>query len=195
MQIYRYVGLGVRDDEMQVFYYFIKSENSPEKNPLMLWLSGGPDAINRFRFYYIFHLSPLALDTEAYDGSLPSLMLRPQSWTKELASHMQKNLTAQRSDWKLVHYTHQFLRKGYLLGNPITTRKEKNDRIPFAHGMGLISDELYAIYRGFISAKWVNDDSVRKSLHIREGSGHAVSEYTPEEGFAMFTRWIANVPL
>jgi len=35
--------------------------------------------------------------------------------------------------------------QGYLLGNPITTRKEKNDEIPFAHGMGLISDELYEV--------------------------------------------------
>jgi len=27
---------------MQVFYYFIKSENNPQKDPLMLWLTGGP---------------------------------------------------------------------------------------------------------------------------------------------------------
>jgi len=27
----------------------------------------------------------------------------------------------------------------------MTTRKEKNDKIPFAHGMGLISDELYEV--------------------------------------------------
>ncbi|KAK7303061.1 hypothetical protein RJT34_13960 [Clitoria ternatea] len=33
--------------------------------------------------------------------------------------------------------------QGYLLGNPATTRKEKNYAIPFAHGMALISDELY----------------------------------------------------
>jgi len=27
---------------MQVFYYFVKSENNPQNDPLMLWLSGGP---------------------------------------------------------------------------------------------------------------------------------------------------------
>jgi len=38
----RYVGLGETDDDMQVFYYFVKSENNPQKDPLMLWISGGP---------------------------------------------------------------------------------------------------------------------------------------------------------
>ncbi|KAF5939703.1 hypothetical protein HYC85_023962 [Camellia sinensis] len=33
--------------------------------------------------------------------------------------------------------------KGYLLGNPLTNLDDDNYRIPFAHGMGLISDELY----------------------------------------------------
>ncbi|XP_060170809.1 serine carboxypeptidase-like 19 [Lycium barbarum] len=34
--------------------------------------------------------------------------------------------------------------KGYILGNPVTLiPDEDNYRIPFAHGMGLISDELY----------------------------------------------------
>jgi serine carboxypeptidase-like 19/serine carboxypeptidase-like clade 1 len=32
-----------------------------------------------------------------------------------------------------------------MLGNPMTTHREPNDQIPFAHGMGLISDELYAV--------------------------------------------------
>ena len=35
--------------------------------------------------------------------------------------------------------------QGYLLGNPITTRREKNYQIPYTHGMGLISDELYEV--------------------------------------------------
>jgi len=34
--------LGETDDDKQVFYYFIKSENDPAKDPLMLWLTGGP---------------------------------------------------------------------------------------------------------------------------------------------------------
>ncbi|PHT50818.1 hypothetical protein CQW23_10565 [Capsicum baccatum] len=33
--------------------------------------------------------------------------------------------------------------KGYLLGNPATFRGETNYKIPYAHGLGLISDELF----------------------------------------------------
>ncbi|XP_012572932.1 serine carboxypeptidase-like 13 [Cicer arietinum] len=266
-----YVGLGETDDDMQVFYYFIKSENNPQNDPLILWLTGGPGCSSLSGLVY--QIGPIAFEIKEYDGSVPSLVLRPQSWTK--ASNIifvdlplgtgfsyAKNVTAHRSDWKLVHHTHQFLRKwlidhpeflsnkfyigadsysgipipavvqeisngnekglqplinlqGYLLGNPMTTRNEKNDQIPYAHGMGLISDELYAclsginkfnildrlceddehlwrryltqdmktfsshlkvpelncqIYGFYLATKWANDERVRKSLHIREGT-------------------------
>jgi hypothetical protein len=35
--------------------------------------------------------------------------------------------------------------QGYLLGNAATIENETNYIIPFAHGMGLISDELYDV--------------------------------------------------
>ncbi|XP_058766791.1 serine carboxypeptidase-like 12 isoform X2 [Vicia villosa] len=250
-----YVGLGETDDDMQVFYYFIKSENNPKKDPLMLWLTGGPGCSSFSGL--VDQIGPFAFEKKEYDGSVPSLVSRPQSWTK-LSSIIfvdlpfgtgfsyAKNVTAHRSDWKLVHHVHQFLRKwlidhseflsnefymgadsysgipvpaivqeisngnekglkplinlqGYLLGNPMTTFEEINYHIPYAHGMGLISNELYAslernckgeyidvdsenelclrdlesfdeIYSFYLATKWANDHNVRKALHIREGT-------------------------
>ncbi|MED6207763.1 hypothetical protein PIB30_038672 [Stylosanthes scabra] len=48
--------------------------------------------------------------------------------------------------------------QGYLLGNPATTRTEKNYRIPFAHGMALISDELYQSLQKNCRGEFTNVD-------------------------------------
>ncbi|CAJ1949333.1 unnamed protein product [Sphenostylis stenocarpa] len=122
----RYVGLGETDDDMQVFYFFIKSENDPAKDPLILWLTGGPGCSSISAL--VLQIGPLAFKIEEYNGSLPNLILKPQSWTKAssiifvdlpLGSGFSyaKNVTAHRSDWKLVHHTHQFLRK-WLIDHP-----------------------------------------------------------------------------
>ncbi|CAJ2658704.1 unnamed protein product [Trifolium pratense] len=74
-----YVGVGENED-VQVFYYFIESENNPKDDPLMLWLTGGPgcSALSGL----VFEIGPLEFIKEEYNGSLPKLMLRPHSWTK-----------------------------------------------------------------------------------------------------------------
>ncbi|XP_061363265.1 serine carboxypeptidase-like 11 [Gastrolobium bilobum] len=218
-----YVGLGETEDDLQVFYYFIKSENNPSKDPVMLWLSGGPGCSSFSALAY--QIGPLAFKLEEYNGSLPNLVSRQYSWTKVCSIifvdlplgtgfSYAKNLTAQRSDWKLVHHTHQFFRKwliehseflsnklyiggdsysgmslpavvqeisngnekglnpwinlqGYVLGNPVTTRREKNHQIPFAHGMALISDELYASLQKNCKGEYVDIDS-RNELCSRD---------------------------
>ncbi|KAL1368533.1 hypothetical protein AAHE18_02G128300 [Arachis hypogaea] len=203
---------------MQVFYYFIKSENDSKNDPLLLWLSGGPGCSSVCGF--IYEIGPMKLKVEEYDGSLPKLISRPQSWTKVAniifvdlpmgtGFSYAKNVIPHRSDWKLVHQTHLFIRKwlvenpeflsnkfymaadsysgipippiiqeitdrnerglkprinlqGYILGNPVTSGLEDNDQIPYVHGMGLISDELYWSLQNTCHGNIINVDSTNK---------------------------------
>ncbi|XP_028796054.1 serine carboxypeptidase-like 11 [Neltuma alba] len=206
-----YVGVGETEDT-QLFYYFIESENNPRDDPLVLWLTGGPgcSALSGL----VFEIGPLGFQSQEYNGSVPNLVLRPNSWTKvssiifvdlPAGTGFSYSRTLQQGDWKAIHHAHQFLRKwlidhpgfvsnkvyiggdsysgiplpvvveeisngneagfqprinlqGYLLGNPVTNPPKANYGIPFAHGMGLISDELYESLQRNCGGEYVNVD-------------------------------------
>ncbi|XP_068655183.1 serine carboxypeptidase-like 18 isoform X2 [Aristolochia californica] len=114
-----YVGVGDLD-EFQLFYYFIESESNPKEDPLLVWLTGGPgcSALSGL----LFEIGPLNVKRERYDGSLPSLTLNPNSWTKvaniifldqpvgtgfSYAILRDYNM----GDTKSAKLTHQFIRK------------------------------------------------------------------------------------
>ncbi|KAH9655568.1 hypothetical protein KPL70_022364 [Citrus sinensis] len=79
-----YIGVGDNDD-VQLFYYFIKSERSPEDDPLVLWLTGGPGCSGFSGL--VFDIGPLSFDYENSKVNSPKFLLNPYSWTKVQDSH------------------------------------------------------------------------------------------------------------
>ncbi|CAN7127881.1 unnamed protein product [Brassica rapa subsp. narinosa] len=194
-----YIGIGEKED-IQLFYYFIKSEKNPIEDPLLIWLNGGPGCSSLLGL--LFENGPLAFKFEVYNGNLASLVSTTYSWTQvanilfldqPVGSGFSYSRTPldKTSDTNEVKMIHEFLQKwlskhpqffsnpfyvigdsysgkivpalvqkiskgnyiccktlinlqGYVLGNPVTYPEfELNYRIPFSHGMSLISDELY----------------------------------------------------
>ncbi|KAF8369563.1 hypothetical protein HHK36_032415 [Tetracentron sinense] len=195
-----YVGVDESED-VQLFYYFVKSEMNPKEDPILLWLTGGPGCSVLSGLAY--EIGPINFEIVEYNGSLPTLAPNSNSWTKvsniifvdlpvETGFSYTTSLRgSQTGDIKSSQHAYQFLRKwltnhpeflsnpvyiagdsysgitvpiivqhiananeagikplinlkGYLLGNPITDQSsEGNSKIPYAHGMALISDELY----------------------------------------------------
>ncbi|KAJ3700350.1 hypothetical protein LUZ61_004055 [Rhynchospora tenuis] len=198
---------------VELFYYFIESEGNPEEDPLLLWLTGGPGCTGFS--VLVFEIGPLSFDLQKYEGGLPPLYYRPDSWTQVSNiifidspvgagfsySHTLEGY--QTSDTETVGRLLKFLQKwldkhpkfnanslyisgdsyggkiipvlaheitiakeshgapfnlkGYSAGNPITDRHlEKNSKVPFRHGMALISDELFESTKKSCSGEYVN---------------------------------------
>ncbi|XP_020084076.1 serine carboxypeptidase-like 2 isoform X2 [Ananas comosus] len=187
---------------VELFYYFIKSEGFPAKDPLLLWLTGGPGC-SAFSGL-VFEIGPLQFDVAGYTEGLPSLVYNPLSWTKVssiifldspvdagfsyakkqagyvagdlitarqilvflkkwLSDHPEfisnplyiggdsySGITVPVASSEIVKSNHasdglKLNLKGYLVGNGATDylNFDGNSKVPFAHGMGLISDEMY----------------------------------------------------
>ncbi|CAL9159742.1 serine carboxypeptidase-like 17 isoform X2 [Musa acuminata AAA Group] len=189
---------------VEFFYYFIESEGNPSEDPLLLWLTGGP-MCSAF-CGLVFEVGPLKFVSAKYNGSLPSLVYRPYSWTKvsnmifldspvgsgfSFSKHVESYYDAGDISWSQHVYTFlvkwlvdhpKFLSnplyiagdsyagkivpivaqevlngieaekrpllnlQGYVIGNPVTGEKiDLNARVPFAHGMGIISDDFFKL--------------------------------------------------
>ncbi|KAL3538781.1 hypothetical protein ACH5RR_002147 [Cinchona calisaya] len=125
-----YVSVGESED-VELFYYFIESERDPIRDPLVLWLAGGPGCSAFSAIAY--ELGPLAFDVEAFNGSLPSLLLNPYAWTKianiifldsPVGTGFSYATTLEgyySSDTKSAKDTYNFLRK-WLLNHPKFTK-------------------------------------------------------------------------
>ncbi|KAG7659413.1 Peptidase S10 serine carboxypeptidase [Arabidopsis suecica] len=115
-----YIGVG-EEEEVQLFYYFIKSERNPKEDPLLLWLTGGPgcSAISGL----LYQNGPLAMKLDVYNGTLPSLVSTTYSWTKTSSmifldqpvgtgfSYSRTQLFNKPSDTGEAKRIHEFLQK------------------------------------------------------------------------------------
>ncbi|KAK8937926.1 Serine carboxypeptidase-like 18 [Platanthera guangdongensis] len=63
----------------ELFYYFVPSERNPSKDPVLIWLSGGPgcSAFSAFAM----DMGPVKFNVDYFDGNMPSLVANPYSWT------------------------------------------------------------------------------------------------------------------
>ncbi|KAF8406188.1 hypothetical protein HHK36_008268 [Tetracentron sinense] len=121
-------------NDVQLFYYFVKSERSPEEDPVVLWLTGGPGCSALTGLAY--EIGPLYFKVEKYNGSLPTLTLNPHSWTKvsniifldaPVLTGFSYSTTFQGSmtgDTLSAEQTYNFLRKWFIdhpdfLSNPL----------------------------------------------------------------------------
>ncbi|GMP93258.1 hypothetical protein CsSME_00043167 [Camellia sinensis var. sinensis] len=129
----RYVGVDEAED-VQLFYYFVKSESNPKEDPLVLWLTGGPGCSGFSAF--IYELGPLNFEVKQNDGSLPTLVLNPNSWSKVASiiyvdlsvdtgfSYGTTSLASKSIDLQSCDHAYEFLRKWLIdhlefLSNPI----------------------------------------------------------------------------
>ncbi|KAK9941846.1 hypothetical protein M0R45_007539 [Rubus argutus] len=121
-----YVGVGDME-EVQLFYYFIESERNPVEDPLLLWLDGGPGC-SAFSGL-VYEIGPLTFDYAAFNGSVPTFLDNPYSWTQianiifvdaPVGTGFTYSTTQEgfyTDDYKYAEAAYQFLRK-WLITHP-----------------------------------------------------------------------------
>nr|GMD31658.1 serine carboxypeptidase-like 15 isoform X2 [Ipomoea batatas] len=113
-----YIGVG-QNEEIQLFYYFIKSDSNPQEDPLILWITGGRTCSALRTICQ--QIGPLLVEPVKYNGSLPRLQPFPYSWTK-VASIIFLDLPAgagfsyatkflENNDLLAASYAYEFLQK------------------------------------------------------------------------------------
>ncbi|KAL7247047.1 hypothetical protein ACSBR2_002040 [Camellia fascicularis] len=198
----------------KLYYYFVLSEGNPTKDPVVLWLNGGPGCSSFDGFVY--EHGPFNFETGETKGSLPKLHLNPYSWSKvsniiylDSPAGVGFSYSGNKSDYitgdlKTASDSHTFLLKwfelypeflsnpffisgesyagvyvptlayevmkgidagekpvlnfkGYIVGNGVTDEEfDGNAFVPFAYGMGLISQDLFEEVTAECQANYYN---------------------------------------
>ncbi|GFP85104.1 serine carboxypeptidase 1 [Phtheirospermum japonicum] len=225
----------------RLFYYFVESKRNSAKDPIVLWLNGGPGCSSFDGF--IYEHGPFNFEARKPRGSLPKLYLNPYSWSKvssvlylDSPTGVGFSYSGYESDYitgdlKTSSDSHSFLLKWfelypefisnpfyisgesyagvyvptlphevaqgiatgvkpilnfkwYMVGNGVTDDVfDGNDLVPFAHGMGLISDELFEclLVKGWKGTIWCFPRG--KKSKDEEDHKCAIREVLEEMGF------------
>ncbi|KAL8229829.1 hypothetical protein R6Q57_014729 [Mikania cordata] len=151
-----YIGVGKRE-EVEVFYYFVKSQRNPQKDPLMLYLTGGPGTSAIIPFFY--QIGPLNFEYTNSSRSDVKLEVNPYSWTKTASiifidlpvgtgfSYAKTwDQSLKNSDSLVVTHAYDFIRK-WLIDHP--TYLKNSLYITGISYMGLIIPRVVSkIYEG-----------------------------------------------
>ncbi|KAK7851874.1 serine carboxypeptidase-like 1 [Quercus suber] len=160
-----YIGVG-KSDEVQLFFYFIESERSPEDDPLVLWLTGGPGCSAFSGLVYEvgtgfsyakslegYNTSDTLAAAELYEFLLKWLKLHPKFLTNSLY------IMGDSYSGIIIPILVQKYQMGYVIRNPVTnTHDDLNARIPFAHLKTSISEELYESAKNNCKGEYRNVD-------------------------------------
>ncbi|XP_052627137.1 serine carboxypeptidase-like 13 [Lactuca sativa] len=74
-----YIGVG-EYNAVQLFYYFVESEANPKRDPLMIWLTGGPGS--SVLSAIIYEIGPFTFNYKNSTMEKQTLEINPYSWTK-----------------------------------------------------------------------------------------------------------------
>ncbi|KAK9159694.1 hypothetical protein Syun_006035 [Stephania yunnanensis] len=211
-----------------LFYYFVVSERNASKDPVVLWLNGGPGCSSFDGF--IYEHGPFNFEANKAGGGLPKLQLNPSSWSKVSniiyldspagvgLSYSKNQESYVTGDRETASDTHTFLLKwfekypeflanpfyisgesyagvyvptlaskvvkgvgagikpiinfkGYIIGNGVTDKEfDGNALVPFAHGMGLISDDLYKVFGALARIKDISIEMISNVRSTCNGS-------------------------
>ncbi|MFS7903280.1 putative carboxypeptidase C [Helianthus anomalus] len=130
----------------KLYYYYVLSERNPSEDPVVLWLNGGPGCSSFDGFVY--EHGPFNFEKT---GGLPKLHLNPYAWTKWFKiypEYLSNPFFISGESYAGVYVP--MLSYEVVKGNGVADEVfDGNAIVPFAHGMGLISDELYEVHFNF----------------------------------------------